>query len=634
MKILHLEDNPRDAVLLEELLSAEYAECTIRLVGGRSDFLAALDREEFDLVISDFNLPSFSGLEALHLVRELKPNTPFIFFSGTIGEERAIEAVRSGAADYVIKDRMQRLPFAVQRVIADAESRRQQKKAEENIRQQAEIIAQAPVGILITDLDDRITYCNAAAAQLYGLPAGKLCGASTAEIFSGETLKRIQLGMSAALATGRWVEELPVSTTTGRTFPVEFHNSPIRDADGRTKACLWMAIDLTEKKKLEQQLLRAQRLENLGMLAAGIAHDLNNVLAPVLLGAPLLRITATNPDDIKVLNTIEASADRGAALVKQIMSFAHGVRGEQVIIQGKHLLRDIRALIEQTFPKSITLVEEVANNLWTIEGSPTHLHQVLLNLCVNARDAMPRGGVLRLRAANQTLDPVEAQSIPGIAPGRYLLLEVSDSGTGIPPEILAQIWEPFFTTKGEGKGTGLGLSTVRGIVASYHGTIDVKSTVGQGTTFRVYLPATADANAGAAIAAARQPQMVGRGELVLIVDDESSIRELAHAILSRHGYRVLTAANGVEAMSACVQHQEEIALVVTDLGMPEMGGNALAKVLTTLKPAQKILFMTGADGHASVGETKPPAGSAVLNKPFVVDEFLAAVRNTIDRAAR
>ena len=632
MKILHLEDNPRDVLLVGEILSAEFSDCSVAAVARREDFLAALEREEFDLVISDFNLPAFNGLEALHLARELKPEMPFIFFSGTIGEERAIEAVRSGAADYVIKDRMQRLPLAIQRALADADSRRLRKKTEQSLREQAEIIAQAPVCILIADPEARITYCNAGAAELYGLPLEELLGAPVSDIFTSDTMSRLHAGMNIALAGERRVQEILVSTKSGRTLPVEFHLSPIRDAQGRPKACLCIAIDLTETKKLQQQLLRAQRLENLGMLAAGIAHDLNNVLAPVLLGTPLLRAGATSTDDIKVLNTMENSATRGAALVKQIMSFAQGARGDQVIIQGKHLLRDITALILQTFPKSITLQEEIANDLWTVEGNPTQLHQVVLNLCVNARDAMPRGGVLRLHAANRTLDFAGAQSIPGAMPGRYLLLEIGDTGTGIPPEILAKIWEPFFTTKAEGKGTGLGLSTVRGIVANHHGFITIDSELDKGTTFRVFLPATAGSARDAVLSTSQPPQMLGRGELILIVDDEPSIRDVGKAILARHGYRVLTAGNGAEAMTAYVPRQDEIALVITDLGMPEMGGGALARALSRLKPTQKILFMTGADG-GSVGESKPPIGSAVLNKPFIVDDFLSSVRKTIDQPA-
>jgi two-component system cell cycle sensor histidine kinase/response regulator CckA len=343
------------------------------------------------------------------------------------------------------------------------------------------------------------------------------------------------------------------------------------------------------------------------------------------MGVPLLHTRAMNPSDLRVLETMESSATRGAALVRQILSFSHGAGGGQVIVQTRHLLNDVAMLVRQTFPKSIRLEEDAPASLRPVQGNPTQLHQVLLNLCVNARDAMPEGGVLRLRAENWTIDAVQAGRQPGAHPGEYLMIEVSDTGTGIAPEIIGRIWEPFFTTKGEGKGTGLGLATVRGIAASHDGFVTLNSTPGRGTTFRVFLPAAEPAGTtDAGGSPAPGPLVRGRGELVLVVDDEPNVRDLVTAILSRFGYRVLAADGGSSAMALFAPRAEEVALVITDLGMPGMSGAKLAQALRHVQPGVPLLFISGGSVPGRI--EPPPPGALVLNKPFTGEELLQQVR--------
>jgi signal transduction histidine kinase len=505
MKILHLEDNLHDAELVQLVFSTEWPDCEVKVVSSRDEFVTQLHRGEQDVIVSDFNLLSFNGLEALQLAREKKPDTPFIFLSGTIGEDRAVEALRAGAKDYVIKDRPKRLVPAIKRALDDARH-------------------------------------------------------------------------------------------------------------------------LRERKAAEEQLLRVQRLENIGMLAAGIAHDFNNVLAPVLMAVPLLRERLSEKLDLQILSTVEKSVERGAGLVRQILGFAHGVTGEAHLVQPKHVLRDLVGVMRQTFPRSIEIDEDVANQLWPLKVNPTQLHQVLLNLCVNARDAMPHGGTLHVRASNRLLDEVSASSIPGAQAGPYLLFEIADTGTGIPPAVLERIWEPFFTTKEAGRGTGLGLPTVRSIVENQRGVITLHSRVGHGTTFQVILPASPDAEfAQGAAPGPAAPR--GTGELILVVDDDENVRDVTTAMLSRNGYRVLAAANGTEAVALFAPRSLEISVLVTDLNMPELDGFALAKVVRSLNPSTRILAMSGMSDASDLRRQNIPG--PLLTKPFTSEALLVKIRELL-----
>jgi signal transduction histidine kinase/CheY-like chemotaxis protein len=387
--------------------------------------------------------------------------------------------------------------------------------------------------------------------------------------------------------------------------------------------------DVTEQKQLEEKFLRAQRMENLGLLAAGIAHDFNNILTPVLMVAPMLRERMPAGADQKYLTTIEQSAERGAALVRQILSFVHGTGGRRVLVQSKHIMRDLAAMITETFPRSIKLEENIAGRAWPVVADPTQLHQVVLNLCVNARDAMPGGGTLRLRLANCTLDSAAAGAIPGGRAGDFVLIEVGDTGCGIAPEALPHIWEPFFTSKQPDKGTGLGLATVRGIVGTHEGFCSVETKVNAGTTFRVYLPA-AETELPLEIEQSATPVPRGRGELVLVVDDEVNVREFTCATLANHGYRVLAARDGEEGLALCASRGGDISAVVADWHMPRLGGEGLVAALARLRPVPRILIISGLSSSGGGGGTPPTErGDAFLQKPFKPFALLAAIHRLL-----
>ncbi len=402
----------------------------------------------------------------------------------------------------------------------------------------------------------------------------------------------------------------------------------LQDETEHSKALADLGGNISVKKRLDDQFLRAQRLESIGMLASGIAHDLNNVLAPIILAAPVLREHATNPDDLRIISSLEKSAERGVDLVRQILTFAQGVGGGHQLLEIKHILQETMSVVTETFPKNIRLENFVPDDLWPIMADPTQIHQVLLNLCVNARDAMPDGGVLRVRAENCLLDERAAKKIDGAMPGAWLVLHVEDTGTGIPAEALNHIWEPFFTTKAADKGTGLGLSTVRGIVDHHRGFISLKTQCGRGTTFRVYLPAAEMPAKIDHLDPVRPSAVRGNGELILIVDDEPQIRDITAAILSRHGYRVLIAGDGSEAVALFASRSTEISVVVTDMSMPNLDGAILANIVQHLNPMVKILAMSGLSSSGGEMKMRQITG-AFLFKPFKVEALLQAVNKLL-----
>lgn len=765
MKILHLEDNPHDAELVRALLMEDWPECSVMTVADEGGYRAALAGGAYDVIISDFTLVRFDGASALRLARELAPDTPFIYVSGTIGEERAIEAVHAGASDYVIKDRMQRLTTAVRRALREREERLRRRETEAALvlsterfqlvtratndavwdwnlltdalwwneshgilfryppdpagstgatwiarihpddrarihdgihaaidrglttwadeyryrradgsyahvldrgyvlrdaagrphrmlgsiqditeRKQAHaavirerdfseaVLNSLPGVFYLYDEQLRFIRWNPRFAQVTGYTDSEIAHMSPLDFFAGKEREMIKARIAEVFTKGLADAEASFVTKNQEHIPYYFTGSLIL-IDGR-RCLIGVGTDITEKKKLQEQFLRAQRLEGIGMLAAGIAHDLNNVLTPILMAGPMLRVRATDPLDQRLLQTLEHSAERGAALVRQILAFAHGTTGEPRLMQIKHLARDIVEMIEETFPKSIKLEQHFSSDTWPVRANPTQIHQVLLNLCVNARDAMPRGGTLRLRTDNRRLEAVPSLAISGARPGDFVTIEVQDSGTGIVPEMLKHIWEPFFTTKGSGKGTGLGLSTVRGIVESHQGFIELETAVGQGTTFRINLPA---AESDAATDTGTVPPFLprGDGQLLLLVDDEAANRDVTHATLARYGYRVLAAGSGTEAVSLFIPRSDEIRLLITDLHMPNLDGASLTRILQRIKPGLKVLAISGLSSDPATAATEKPDQFAndYLPKPFRPEALLLKVHQLLQPPA-
>jgi PAS domain S-box-containing protein len=412
----------------------------------------------------------------------------------------------------------------------------------------------------------------------------------------------------------------------GSVFPVEVFLRKVTWA-GR-QAIMAAAYDLTEKKSLEKQLLRSQRLESIGTLAAGIAHDLNNILAPIMMSAELLQRGKPGREESEILANIQASAQRGANIVKQVLTFARGIEGQRSTLQPEHLVREMHRIAQETFPKNITLQASVPRDLWTVTGDATQLHQVLINLCVNARDAMPEGGTLRLSAKNVQVAKAAASLFADGKTGPHVLLEVADTGQGIPPAIIEKIFDPFFTTKEQNKGTGLGLSTVLGIVRSHGGFVDVASEPGRGSTFKVYLPATPGEDTPRVIGVHPAPP-AGQGECVLVVDDEVNIRSVTERTLIKHGYEVLVAANGKEALDLVARHAETLKAVITDIMMPVMDGVAVVCALKQSHQRIPVIACTGWGQEGIQAKLRDLGVTSFLEKPYPSETLLKVLRQQL-----
>jgi len=487
LKILHLEDNESDAELIELRLKAEQIACSITLVATREHFQEALETQSFDLILSDYSLPAFDGLSALKMARQQTPDTPYMFVSGTMGEEAAVESLKSGAADYVLKDRLARLAAAIRRAVREAEERARHTHALERIREQAALLDEAQDAILVCDPEGRILYWNRSAERIYGWKSAEAVGELVSRLLDDHA-GRLAAVVRKTVQAGQWTGELRQPTRTGGEVIMESRWTLLRDNEGRSKTVMAINTDVTARKNLEAQFLRAQRMQTVGVLIGGLAHDLGNLLVPINVGVQLLREGVTKTDQDTLLETMQTSAKRGTEMVRQILAFSRGVAGEQTLLQIDPLIAEIRQLVSETFPRTVELQTSVAGDVRPVLGNSTQIHQVLLNLCVNAKDAMPSGGTLRIEASNTVLEHKATDWRPAPVSGAHVVLTVTDTGCGMSAEVLQHLFEPFFTTKEFGRGTGLGLSTAQAIVNSHAGFIEVSSELGKGSCFKVYLP--------------------------------------------------------------------------------------------------------------------------------------------------
>jgi len=504
----------------------------------------------------------------------------------------------------------------------------EQYKIDEKLQEQAALLDKARDAILVRDLHHHILYWNKSAEKLYGWSAEEVQGKSIKEILYQDPAAFLK-ATRIVVQEGEWIGEIQQYNRQGKILSVEGRWTLLRDKSGKPKSILAINTDITERKKLEQQFLRAQRMESIGTLAGGIAHDLNNLLSPIVMGVDLLRSNNKDPRMAKVIENIGESAQRGTDLVKQVLSFARGVEGARIPIHVANLLQEIENITSNTFPKNITFRKSLDDNLWSFLGDPTQLNQILLNLCVNARDAMPDGGLLEITARNVTIDKQYAVMDRGAAAGNYVSLQVTDNGCGMTPDVRDRVFEPFFTTKEVGKGTGLGLSTVVGIIRSHGGFINVYSEPNRGSSFKAYLPAYIESGNEEKPDNNQEAFPRGKGECILVVDDEISILTMTKQTLETFGYKVITAEDGAQAIALYAEHRNEVKVVLTDMMMPVMDGPSLIYALKRFDAKMPIIAASGLNANGSVAKASDAGVKNFLAKPYSADRLLKMVREVL-----
>jgi PAS domain S-box-containing protein len=483
--------------------------------------------------------------------------------------------------------------------------------------------------IVMQDLNGRILSWNKAAERIYGWTRDEILSRNIADQIYVDPRKFAEIN-ATTLEKGEWCGDQRHRSKDQRELTVETRRFLLREKDGRPKSVLGVKTDVTEKRKIEVQFIRAQRMASLGLLAGGIAHDLNNILTPIMLSIDMLKGMVQDPNAKPVLETIELSARRGSDIVQQVLSFARGMEGQRIVIQPKYMIREIEHIVRDTFPKDIRLQFSLPYDTWTIIGDPTQVQQVLLNLCVNARDAMPNGGTLVIDAKNCLVDEHYVAMNPQAKPGMYVAISVTDGGIGIPDDIIDKIFEPFFTTKDVGKGTGLGLSSVQAIVKSHGGFINVISEPNHGTTFKIYLPAQEAVGDSFASETQEASLPKGSGETILVVDDENSIISITRQTLEAFGYNMITARNGAEAVAIYAQKMDKIAVILTDLSMPVMDGRAAIYALLNINPKAKIIAMSGMDESKSVIMASNAGIKHFISKPYTAATLLKTLKSVVE----
>jgi two-component system cell cycle sensor histidine kinase/response regulator CckA len=628
LRILLLEDNPTDAELTLLRLAAEKIACDPLRIETQTDFITALEQNSFDLILSDNALPSFDGLSALAIAREKCPDTPFIFVSGTIGEELAIETLKSGATDYVLKQRLSRLGPSIRRAISEFDERVARERAESAWREAdalfRSVFQSTAVGIAVLDREQRIIKTNDALQQMFHYSEDQLNTMTLTALTHADDrtldeklLEELYAGGRASYQGERRYNQKDGSTIWGRLTV-----SMIQNVDDRREFAVAIVEDISERKQLEQQLVASQKMEAVGRLAAGIAHDFNNVLTVISGYSEMLSARVPPQDPLqREISEISEAAQRATALTKRLLAFGRQEVQQPKVLNLNAIISDLDHMLRRVIGDEIGLVTHLARDLGAVSGDRGQMEQVLINLVINARDAMAPGGEIKIMTENAAPN--------GVAPRDNILLAIADTGHGMDEATKARIFEPFFTTKEVGKGTGLGLWTVREVVQQSQGTILVESEAGRGTTFKIYLPCVHEEREAAPVSCAKSTASTGT-ETILVVEDDAALRELIREALEPAGYRILLAGNGAEALQIAELKKDDIDLLVTDVEIPKMRGTDLADRITASRPVMRVLYVSGySDRHlAANGSFKPER--AFLQKPFTCDALLKSVRDVLD----
>jgi len=683
LRVLIAEDSEDDArLLLRELQRAGYHP-TYERVDNPVAMTSALDAHAWDLVIGDYSMPAFSGPAALALLRARDPDTPFIFVSGTIGEDVAVEAMKAGAQDFLTKGNLRRLIPAIQRELRDTEVRRERRRAQTALLERARLAElTSDVGIALTrdaGLREMLQLCVEALVRHLDVAFARIWtlddAASTLELQASAGMythidgphSRVPLGEEriGSIAQQRrphltnqlvsdpqfhdqeWAQREGMVAFAGYPLVVHervlgvmamFARQPLSEFVPKALASVASAVAVGVERKRAEEALRqseerlrqAQKMEAVGRLAGGVAHDFNNLLTVIISYSDLL-LEDLGSDDPKRddVDQIRKAAEGAAALTRQLLAFSRQQVLEPKVLDVNATVVSTEKLLKRLIGEDVQLATSLAPDLGRVKVDPGQVEQIIMNLAVNARDAMPRGGRMTIETANVDMDEIYVRSHAPARPGRYVMLALSDTGIGMDEQTKARIFEPFFTTKDPGKGTGLGLATVYGIVKQSGGFIWVYSEPGHGTSFKLYLPRVDEP--AEPVAAPIPMTGPGRGtETVLLVEDAASVRMVTRQVLERYGYAVLEAPNGDTALRLAAKHHGPIHLLLTDVIMPGLSGRQLAEQLKQLRPDMKVLYASGYAGNAIVHHGMLESGIAYLQKPFTPETLGRRVRQVLD----
>lgn len=645
LRILIVENSEDDALLcLREIRQAGY-EVVFKRVDTESAMQAALEREAWDLILAAYSMPQFGAMEALSVLQKSGLDIPFLIISGTVRVEDAVQAMKAGAHDYLMKADLARLASAIERELGEVKARQARREAEASLRFNEERLRQIlfSVGdiIYVTEIfGGRIyfnTYISPNAETITGYPVERFL--ADPDFWYSTVVhpddRRLALAFRRDLPEDRKGEmEYRLTCANNKTIWIR-NSARLVTQNGGPHYIYGVLSDVTERRYLEDQLRHSQKMEAVGLLAGGIVHDFNNILMIIVGYSDLLLSRHMDADDPRRddLEEIKRAGERASALTRQLLVFSQKQMYQPRLLSLNFILAGVEKMLRRLINETIDLVTLTAPDLREIMVDHGQMEQLIVNLVINARDAMPQGGQLTIQTANVTLTGAYVARTVGVTAGDYVMLLVKDTGVGIDQATQARMFEPFFTTKKVGKGTGLGLSTVYAIVQQSHGHIEVESEPGQGATFRIYLP-VADKQADEPAVAAKTapaPEYKLGSETVLVVEDETDVREVICQVLQRSGYTVLGAANGVEALKISCNGSRQVDLIITDLIMPDINGSDLARRLLKVWPQASILFMSGYSDETIVEQGIANVGSVSLHKPFNANTLIHAVRDVFER---
>ncbi|UCC47807.1 MAG: response regulator [Gemmatimonadota bacterium] len=641
-RVLLIEDDPRDSRLVREMLgAAPGASFVVEHEESLAPGLERLVRGAVDVILLDLGLPDSDGLETFDSVHQAMPAVPIVVLSHVDDEAPAMEAARRGAQDYLVKGRMdayalaRAVRYAIERARAEAALRESQQAS----KLLATAVEQGAEAIYITDLDGTIQYVNPSFERITGYSREDVVGHNPRILNSGRQDGAFYREMWEALARGDvWSGHLINRRKDGTLYRQDATISPVRDASGAIVSYVCAARDVTRERELEDQLRQSQKMEAVGQLAGGVAHDFNNLLTAIMGNSELLLARMDDDDARRAdLDEIRKAGARAASLTRQLLAFSRRQVLEPVFLDLNSVVESVAKMIERVIGEHVELVTVLYPDLGQIHADPGQIEHVIINLAVNARDAMPEGGKLLIETTNADLDEEYVSAHTPVQPGPYVMLAISDTGSGMDEATRARVFEPFFTTKESGKGTGLGLSTVYGIVKQSNGYIWVYSEPGQGTTFKIYLPRVEDVEAVVrpkARGAAERRRLERDGkETGLVVEDDDAVRAVVRRALEGCGYTVVEARDAAEATRLAGEYAGAIDFLITDLIMPETSGRDLARRVAEVRPDVRVLYMSGYSDNVVLRQGMLSPGMQFLAKPFTQESLLDKVREILDTPA-